>query len=175
MHDFICSECTSYPLASTDLRCTPHESRIGETFALFHISDVLSSNISLQCKTEASLFDTVYGYGAHVSADCVCISKGWVDINTCVVRCGRCGSRIGDGEINSEDSKNDQTGFTSQDLDVVRCNLHTIMIKELSRPILQIEQVRSTRCRKGTHIFFRLLADIAYIFIRPTPSLDSKS
>ena len=141
MHEFICSECSTTPLASIDLQCSKGECRIGETFLLFHPSNILSNNITLQCKVEASLYDSVYGYGAHIGVNCECINKGWVDINSCTVRCHRCHSRLGDGEFNSDEYDSNDNSLTSQDLASVRLYLHSIMIRGKAKSMLSIEQV----------------------------------
>ena len=143
MHDFICNECSANPLTSTELQCSPGECRIGDSFLLFHVNSISLNSIILQCKVEASLYDSVYGYGAHIGMNCECISKGWVDINSCVIRCRRCHSRLGDGEINSQDtpeSINDMS-LTSHDLGSARLYLHSVMIKGETDSIIRIEQV----------------------------------
>ena len=142
MHDFICSECSATPLASNELQCSPGECRMGETFLLLNASNILLDNITLQCKIEASLYDSVYGYGAHIGMNCECIAKGWVDINSCILRCNRCNSRLGDGELSSEEvEESSNQGLVAKDLASARLYLHSVVIKGENKMMLRIEQV----------------------------------
>jgi hypothetical protein len=149
MHDFICGECSLSPLTSVDVVCARAFAYEGDTSLLLNAADFDNTAVTVDCKRQPSLLDDVYGYGAHMN----CCGEGGgsnvevIDVNSCIVSCGRCGSCIGDGLIQDnngvvEVGADDNTLFIS-DISRVRLLLHTIVLESA---VLQVDTEQVFYC-----------------------------